>query len=224
MPRASGTDSRRPRSSCGAASSSCWSGSPRNRSWPDSTSATSDGTSRSSSTISSTRETEPRTAANGSRSTRSSWAVGWPACTPSSTSPLSGVCRSWTRDRERGPARLVELGCAFDRTADGSFDLIREGGQSVPRSVHAADATGRELMRVARRHARTRAERLVGVAVDLLVAEGQCGGAVVASADGAFTVSARTTLLATGGCGALYEATTNTAASTGDGVALAYLS
>ena len=143
--------------------------------------------------------------------------VGSGACLPEAVQVL-------TEEAPRELARLVELGCAFDRTADGSFDLNREGGQSVPRSVHAADATGRELMRVARRHARTRAERLVGVAVDLLVPEGRCGGAVVASADGAFTVSARTTLLATGGCGALYEATTNTAASTGDGVALAYLS
>src|SRR5207302_1961049 len=50
-----------------------------------------------------------------------------------------------------------------------------------------------------------------------------CAGAVVRAAGGSTSVTARTTLLATGGCGALYEATTNTNASTGDGVALAYL-
>src|SRR5207249_1621385 len=50
---------------------------------------------------------------------------------------------------------LVALGCEFDRAPDGSFDLNREGGQSMARSVHHADATGRELMRVVREHARS---------------------------------------------------------------------
>src|SRR5439155_1396274 len=44
----------------------------------------------------------------------------------------------------------------------------------------------------------------------------------VATNDEPLAVTARATLLATGGCGALYDATTNTPASTGDGVALAY--
>jgi L-aspartate oxidase len=119
--------------------------------------------------------------------------------------------------------RLVELGCRFDRSSDGSFDLNREGGQSVARSVHAADATGRELMRVVRGHARRRAERMVGTAVKLLLKDDVCVGAVVRTEGSMITsVSAGVTLLATGGCGALYEATTNTEASTGDGVALAY--
>ncbi|MFN2544921.1 MAG: L-aspartate oxidase [Actinomycetota bacterium] len=128
---------------------------------------------------------------------------------------------------EEAPAQLEELvalGCEFDRGADGSLDLNREGGQSVPRSVHAKDATGRELMRVVVDRARTRATRMVGAAVELLVQEGRCVGALVREPDGSLVpVTARAVLLATGGCGALYEATTNTSASTGDGVALAYL-
>ena len=118
---------------------------------------------------------------------------------------------------------LVRLGCRFDRRPDGSLHLNREGGQTVARSVHAADATGRELMRVVLGLARTRARRLAGAAVRLVVDDGACIGAVVAADDGVVGVSAPAVLLATGGCGALYEATTNTPASTGDGVALAYL-
>jgi L-aspartate oxidase len=113
---------------------------------------------------------------------------------------------------------LLELGCLFDRTPDGSLHLAREGGQSVARSVHNADATGRELMRVVGEHARTRARRIIGAAVRLLVADGRCTGA---TSDGPVVVSARTVLMATGGCGALYAATTNAPASTGDGVAVA---
>src|SRR5687768_16518317 len=78
---------------------------------------------------------------------------------------------------EEAPAALAELerlGCVFDRTADGTFDLHREGGQSVARSVHSADATGREIMRVVVDHARARARRLVGSATRLLCAEDRC--------------------------------------------------
>src|SRR5947207_5683810 len=78
---------------------------------------------------------------------------------------------------------LVRLGCRFDRTSDGSFDLNREGGQTVARSVHAADATGRELMRVVREHARARVRRVEGAAVRLVVEDGVCLGAVVATND-----------------------------------------
>jgi L-aspartate oxidase len=128
-----------------------------------------------------------------------------------------------TSEAPRELEELMRLGCEFDRRPDGSFDLNREGGQTVARSVHAADATGRELMRVVVEHARRRAKRLVGTAISLVVEDGRCGGAVVEATGGTVSVSARAVLLATGGCGALYEATTNTVASTGDGVALAWL-
>ena len=51
---------------------------------------------------------------------------------------------------ERAPAgiaRLVNWGVKFDRRADGSFDLHREGGHSEFRILHHADDTGREIQR-----------------------------------------------------------------------------
>jgi L-aspartate oxidase len=141
--------------------------------------------------------------------------VGADACVPEAVEVLTGEAGTQLEE-------LVSLGCRFDRAADGSFDLNREGGQTVARSVHAKDATGRELMRVVVERARARAERLVGAAVELLVDDGRCLGAVVRSGTDLHVVSSRVVLLATGGCGALYEATTNTSASTGDGTALAY--
>ncbi len=118
---------------------------------------------------------------------------------------------------------LVGLGCEFDRRPDGSFDLNREGGQTVARSVHREDATGRELMRVVVAHARRRARRVEGAAIRLFVEDGRCVGALVRTPHGDVTAfTARCVLLASGGCGGLYEATTNTLSSTGDGVALAY--
>ncbi|HVE92997.1 MAG TPA: L-aspartate oxidase [Actinomycetota bacterium] len=117
---------------------------------------------------------------------------------------------------------LVELGCRFDRDGSGSLDVHLEAGQSVARSVHAADATGRELMRTLVPHARRRALRMVGAATGLLVRGGRCVGCVVQTGTGAVEVRAGAVLLATGGCGALYAMTTNERGSTGDGIAMAY--
>jgi len=118
---------------------------------------------------------------------------------------------------------LVAYGCEFDRAPDGSFDLNREGGQTVARSVHREDATGRELMRVVVAQARKRARRIEGAAIRLLIGDERCVGTLVRTAEGDVrAVSAPRVLLASGGCGGLYDATTNTMASTGDGVALAY--
>ena len=113
---------------------------------------------------------------------------------------------------------LISLGCAFDRASDGSLDLAREGGQSVARSVHRADATGVEIVRALRTAARGRAERMPVRATALLLdASGRCGG--VLTKDG--PVRGGAVLLATGGCGALWSATTNAPGATGDGLALA---
>ncbi len=117
---------------------------------------------------------------------------------------------------------LVRLGCRFDGRDDGGFDLNREGGQSVARSVHAADATGREIMRVVVDAARKRARRFVGTATRLLSSGDRCDGVRVQTKHGDVDVLAPATLLAVGGCGALFEATTNPAAATGDGLALAF--
>jgi L-aspartate oxidase len=115
-------------------------------------------------------------------------------------------------------AWLTGLGCNFDHAADGPLHLAREGGQSVARSVHATDATGGEIVRVLRGAARGRAERLAVSAAALLLDD---DGAVVGVMTTQGPVQGRLTLLATGGAGALWAATTNAPGATGDGTALA---
>src|SRR3954454_25115555 len=132
-----------------------------------------------------------------------------------------------------GPGRLHQLitwGAAFDRDGAGHLLLTREGGHSTDRIVHAGgDATGAEVQRALRdavaadpgvtlvEHAmvldvlRDAAGRTAGVTLHVL-GEG--------SADGVGAVRARAVVLATGGMGQVYAATTNPAVSTGDGVAL----
>ncbi|MEU4239111.1 L-aspartate oxidase [Actinoplanes sp. NPDC026619] len=135
---------------------------------------------------------------------------------------------------EEGPARVRELmriGAEFDRNADGSLMLTREGGHRADRIVHAGgDATGAEVQRAL--HEAVRRDpwiRLVehALVLDLLRgADGRACGITLhvlgeGSADGVGAILARAVVLATGGMGQIYSSTTNPPVSTGDGVALA---
>lgn len=126
---------------------------------------------------------------------------------------------------------MLQLGAAFDRLPgkDGSMDaadlhLAREGGMSVARSAHRADATGAEMVRVLRAGASPLVTRLAGTVIDMATDPvGAVSGAWVLEPDGSLAVvEARAVLLATGGCGGLFAATTNQDGATGDGVALAH--
>lgn len=118
--------------------------------------------------------------------------------------------------------QLTDLGCTFDRDPDGALHLAREGGQSVARSAHAEDATGAAIMKTLRRHARDRVTRVEGVCVKLEVSDGRCVGGWILTEGGIVGVEATSTVLASGGIGALFSSTTNPAGATGDGLVLAW--
>lgn len=145
------------------------------------------------------------------------------------------------------PARVSDLirrGVRFDRLEGGALHLAREGAQTVARCVHAADATGAEMARALRAAVTGPAAapplaRLQGTACALATASDAAGRSrafgVWALLDGSEAsaisppqsaglalVRAGAVVLATGGCGGLYAATTNREGVTGDGVALAY--
>lgn len=146
------------------------------------------------------------------------------------------ICGDGLCDREvveivvtEGPKRLQELidwGTQFDRTADGTLDLAKEGGHSYHRVVHHKDETGKEIERavLAKAQQNKNIEFLdYHFAVDLLVADNRCNGAVVLNEKNSqqFPVYAGFTVLATGGIGQLYQQTTNSVIATGDGIAMA---
>ena len=140
-----------------------------------------------------------------------------------------------------GPARVEDLirrGAQFDRNPDGTLALAREGGQRVARSVRTADASGAEIFRALRNAARGRVTRLQGIACGLAAGEdpsepGAAAGVWVlldevdastlgpAQTAGLSLVRGDAILLATGGCGGLFGATTNRDGATADGVVLA---
>ncbi|MGH2787065.1 MAG: L-aspartate oxidase [Actinomycetota bacterium] len=117
---------------------------------------------------------------------------------------------------------LAELGCDFDRTEAGELHLAREGGQSVARSAHSGDATGAAIMKTLRARATDRVTRIEGACLKLAVLDGRCVGGWVATDGGLLEIQATSTVLATGGTGALFPSTTNPAGATGDGHALAW--
>ena len=117
---------------------------------------------------------------------------------------------------------LVELGCELDRAESGELHLAREGGQSEARSVHAGDATGAAIMKTLRTHAARRVRRIEGACLKLAVVDGRCVGGWVVTDEGIVQIQANSTVLATGGIGAIYPSTTNPAGATGDGIVLAW--
>ncbi|MEU3990584.1 L-aspartate oxidase [Streptomyces platensis] len=127
--------------------------------------------------------------------------------------------------------RLIGTGARFD-TAPGSDEiaLTREGGHHRRRIAHAGgDATGAEISRALVEAVRAAGLRTIenALVLDLLTdAEGRTAGVTLhvmgeGQHDGVGAVHAPAVVLATGGMGQVFSATTNPAVSTGDGVALA---
>ncbi|MFH9069788.1 L-aspartate oxidase [Streptomyces alboflavus] len=126
--------------------------------------------------------------------------------------------------------RLIEAGARFDESADGGLALTREGGHHRRRITHAGgDATGAEISRALVEAVRARGIPTVenALVLDLLTdAEGHTAGVTLhvmgeGQHDGVGAVHAPAVVLATGGMGQVFSATTNPSVSTGDGVALA---
>jgi L-aspartate oxidase len=126
---------------------------------------------------------------------------------------------------------LMALGARFDTLPGGGLALGREGGHLRRRIAHAGgDATGAEISRAllaalkAVRNCQVIEHALV---LDLLrAANGATAGVTLhvmgeGQHDGVGAVTAPAVVLATGGLGQVYQATTNPDVSTGDGLALA---
>jgi L-aspartate oxidase len=77
-------------------------------------------------------------------------------------------------------------------------------------------------MKTLREKAAPRVRRIEGTCLKLAVVDGRCAGAWVLTDDGLVEVGATSTVLATGGVGGLFRATTNPAGATGDGLVLAW--
>ena len=128
------------------------------------------------------------------------------------------------------PSVLIDFmaaGMRFDRNSKGELLFGREAAHSLNRVIHAGgDGTGFKVMQqlVANtsdnEYIEIREEEPV---LDLVMHGGRCCGAVTRDKDGVLRqYAAGSTVIAAGGIGRLYPATTNDKTITGDSIALAY--
>lgn len=141
-----------------------------------------------------------------------------------------------------GPERIkeiIEWGTRFDKNESGNYDLAREGGHSAHRVLHFKDATGNEIERVLLEKINTHPNIEVYThyfALDIIT-QHHLGFEVNKSTEnveayGIYaqnlhtkeieTILSKVTLVATGGAGQVYLATTNPTIATGDGIAMVY--
>ena len=131
-------------------------------------------------------------------------------------------------------ARLIELGVPF-ATEGEALHLTREGGHSHRRIVHVADATGRAVQQALESAAAKQPNiTLIAdmVAIDLATGRHAERFSTKGSVHGLYaynrktrrveTLTARATILASGGAGRVYLFSTAPRGATGDGIAMAW--
>lgn len=142
----------------------------------------------------------------------------------------------------KAPSQIQELigwGVDFDKNENGEFDLHREGGHSEFRILHHQDNTGYEIqdslikavkanpnIDIFEHHFAVEicTQHHLGKIVTRRTSDITCYGAYVLdeSTGSVNTFLSKVTLMATGGCGAVYRTTTNPLVATGDGIAMVY--
>ena len=130
-------------------------------------------------------------------------------------------------DRIQG---LVNEGVSFDRSKDGTFDLVREGGHQENRILHVKDKTGAAIegTLIKRLHDEDVSILERWMAIDLILedrndpSKGVKGVWCLNPMGEVHSISSSTVILATGGAGKLWRNTTNPSVATGDGVAMAH--
>ncbi len=143
---------------------------------------------------------------------------------------------------KEGPKRVQELikwGTRFDKNKDKKYDLGREGGHGVNRILHYKDLTGWEIQRALLAEAKSLknitvkehyfaleiiTQHHLGHYVNRVTPNIECYGVYVLDKKSkkTKTILAKITVLATGGAGQIYRATTNPVVATGDGIAMVY--
>lgn len=159
------------------------------------------------------------------------------------------IAGDWINDRKSvekvvrdAPGQINELirwGVSFDKKENGEFDLHKEGGHSEFRILHHKDNTGAEiqtsLIETVKQHPNITVltdfyaveiitQHHLGIIVTRHTPGIKCYGAYVLNEKTGEmdTFLSKVTVMATGGCEAVYRNTTNPLVATGDGIAMVY--
>src|SRR6058998_2244971 len=131
----------------------------------------------------------------------------------------------FTREAPGDIIQLEHWGAFFSRRDDGKLAQRPFGAAGSPRTVYAADITGHVLIQVLYEQVVKRDIKVYEefFAWQLVVNDDRCQGVVCWDLlnGGLKTIGGKTVVMATGGAGRQYRATTNAYACTGDGMAMA---
>jgi L-aspartate oxidase len=143
---------------------------------------------------------------------------------------------------ENGPKRIqeiIDMGAHFDKDPNGNYDLAKEGGHSEYRVLHYQDITGLEIERslLVKVHEEPNitlfthflslellTQHHLGIGVNKSTSDITCFGifALDIRSGEVEKILSKVTVMATGGAGQIYTATTNPVIATGDGIAMVY--
>ena len=131
------------------------------------------------------------------------------------------------KDGPRHIQELMNLGVNFSKKDGKELDLTREGGHTANRVVHVKDFTGKEVEKSLLEAVNSKSNIKVyenHIAINLKVKNNTCLGCYVLDRmkNTVYNLSAKITILATGGAGKVYLYTSNPDIASGDGIAMAY--
>ena len=136
------------------------------------------------------------------------------------------IVEAMCQDARQDVILLEHMGVPFSRDQDGMIDVMPFGGSSQPRTCYVGDSAGHIVLQVLY-------ENIVRMgivtydewtATSLMVTDGVCYGVTAYDlASGKLeALSARSTVLATGGIGRIFATSTSAFFATADGVGMAY--
>jgi L-aspartate oxidase len=130
---------------------------------------------------------------------------------------------------EEGPENiktLIDMKIPFDVNPEGDLQITREGGHMIRRILHCGgDATGKETTIQLSKLALQKDNLhffFETFFVDILTDDDGVCGVMVKVGDDFKVLRTRNVIIATGGCGQIYQYTTSPLGSVGDGIAAAH--
>lgn len=131
--------------------------------------------------------------------------------------------KTLVKEARQNVDRLIELGVKFDKEKNGLYSLGKEGAHSANRILHCGDYTGKSIMDTLYKEIKNRKNIILkenAFAIDIITEGATCFGALYEIDNTKNIYFSQKTIVATGGIGKVFNRTTNTASSTGDGIAM----
>ena len=119
--------------------------------------------------------------------------------------------------------KLIEFGVPFNKDKNGNYSLGKEGAHSANRILHCGDYTGKSIMETLYEKVKSKNNIILNenaFAIDLITNGNNCIGVLFEENNKQKICQGHKTVIATGGIGRVFNNTTNSKVSTGDGISM----